>query len=149
MSKNGYLKLRFINNNEKEKAKKMYNRLKNSKKNIDIYMNIYPKKGILEINVQKTLDYETLAKYEFLIEKNDSVYRVFLNDVRKNDVLFKYLFKECNIEFYHKNIEGIRFENNKNDTRYFMDSLYITDSKNNNRITYNKIGFDDMKTIFI
>ena len=143
--KMGFLKIRFKNDNEKDRAKKEYNRIKRIKQSTDIYTNIYPIKQKIELNI---IGKKLSEKIEFDIQEcSKDTERIFISDIRKNDVLLKHLLKECNIEFYHKNncddiaIKGIG--------GYFKDTLIITDSKNNNRIRLDKLGFENVNTIYL
>lgn len=149
---NGYITIKF-DKNVKDRAKEIYKKLKRSKRDLDIYVNIYPKKRELEINIKNGVLREGVTEtIKFDIKEQDKyntehLTRIFLNSIRKNDVLLKHLLTECKIQYYHKNLDGIRFNNKE--TNYFMDTVIITDLKGNNRIKINEIGFDNVNMLYI
>jgi hypothetical protein len=148
MCKYGSFKLEFLDQLEKEKADKLYKKIKRKTYNIDLYINIYPAKGKLEVNYKKVFTNE-VEKAVLNIKEDESVERIFISKIKPNDVAFKHLLKECRVEFYHKNLENIKFKDNKYDTDYFMDTLVLEDLKNNNRTRIDVIGFENTKTIYL
>jgi len=149
MCKNGSFKIKFVNQLEKERAEKFYKKLKRKNYTVDIYLNIYPAKGKLEINYCKIFKSENMKKEIFSIKINERVERIFLNQIRTNDIAFKHLLRECRVEYYHKNKDNIRLKDKKYDTNYFMDTLILADSNNNNRTRIDIIGFENNSTIYM
>lgn len=147
MCKHGSFKVKFVNQLEKERADKFYKKLKRKNYTVDIYINIYPAKGRLEINYGKLFNDRKIKKEIFYIEKNERVERVFLNSIRTNDIAFKHLLRECRVEYYHKNKDNIKIKDY--DTEYFMDTLILEDSNNNNRARIDIIGFENNNTIYM
>ena len=72
-------------------------------------------------------------------DKPEGLRRIVLTSISANDYSFKLLKKNHKFEIWHKNLTGIRMKTN--DTKYYMDTIIVSDIKGRNRVKIDEIGF--------